>query len=77
MRCETDVLTLFYSFIRILCALAYFILGILCCDRLSARAFVSESDPVKATAIPQPSTTQISQVTPSHVDPEAMYTPME
>jgi hypothetical protein len=56
----------FYSFLRSLCAFTYFMLGIFCCDRLSARAFVSESDPVKATAIPQ---------TPMRTDPVGTHAP--
>lgn len=62
---------------RSLCAIAYFVLGILCCDRLSARAFVSESDPVKATAIPQPQTPSRVDPTGSHVNASELYTQME
>ena len=62
-----------FSSIRTICAFTYFVLGIFCCDRFTPRAFMSETDPVKATAIPQ--TPVRTQVVPSHVDP-TLYNPM-
>lgn len=35
------------------CALLYFILGMLCFDRFTTRAFLSDRDPVTSTVIPQ------------------------
>ena len=43
------------SWILALCAITYFVLGLLCFDRFTSRAFLSNRDPVVSTAIPQPS----------------------
>lgn len=43
------------SWILSLCAMAYLCLGVLCCDRFTSRAFISTTDPIVSTAIPQPS----------------------
>lgn len=42
----------FTSLVLAICALAYFICGLLCFDRFTARAFLSVSDPRVTTAIP-------------------------
>eukprot|EP00978_Attheya_sp_CCMP212_P005723 scaffold12832_cov50-Attheya_sp.AAC.4 len=44
------------SFILAICALVYVCLGILCFDRFTSKAFLSQKDPVVTTAIPQPPT---------------------
>jgi len=43
------------SWVVAICAAVYFILGLLCFDRFTSRAFLSSSDPRVSTAIPQPS----------------------
>lgn len=44
------------------CALAYIILGCLCLDRFTSRAFLSQKDPLTSTAIPEPSGVKTSAV---------------
>eukprot|EP00521_Asterionellopsis_glacialis_P006354 CAMPEP_0195282592 /NCGR_PEP_ID=MMETSP0707-20130614/1394_1 /TAXON_ID=33640 /ORGANISM="Asterionellopsis glacialis, Strain CCMP134" /LENGTH=261 /DNA_ID=CAMNT_0040341575 /DNA_START=17 /DNA_END=802 /DNA_ORIENTATION=- len=38
------------------CAVAYFLMGIMCFDRFTTKAFVSKTDPIKRTAIPSTQT---------------------
>lgn len=40
------------SWVLGLCALCYFTMGLFCCDRFTAKAFVSLNDPVASTVIP-------------------------
>jgi hypothetical protein len=40
------------SWVLGLCALCYFTMGLFCCDRFTAKAFVSHNDPVASTVIP-------------------------
>lgn len=40
------------SWVLALCALCYFTMGLFCCDRFTAKAFVSLNDPVASTVIP-------------------------
>lgn len=35
------------------CSLVYLVLGLLCFDRFTSRAFLSHKDPIASTAIPQ------------------------
>lgn len=42
------------SFVLGCCALTYFVLGVMCFDRFTSRAFLSDKDPLVVTAIPQP-----------------------
>lgn len=59
------------SWVVAICALVYFILGLLCFDRFTSRAFLSSSDPRISTAIPQPSPSRPGQgeLTESQYDP--------
>lgn len=41
------------SFILFLCACVYFAMGLMCFDRFTSRAFLSNKDPLVSTAIPQ------------------------
>mmetsp|Transcript_19412 Transcript_19412/g.44221 ORF Transcript_19412/g.44221 Transcript_19412/m.44221 type:complete len:234 (-) Transcript_19412:223-924(-) len=41
------------SFVILICALVYFILGLLCCDRFTSRLFLQSKDPTVSTAIPR------------------------
>mmetsp|Transcript_19564 Transcript_19564/g.48725 ORF Transcript_19564/g.48725 Transcript_19564/m.48725 type:complete len:261 (+) Transcript_19564:104-886(+) len=43
------------SFFLGVCAIAYFISGVLCFDRFTSKAYLSSNDPLVSTAIPQPS----------------------
>mmetsp|Transcript_15414 Transcript_15414/g.22697 ORF Transcript_15414/g.22697 Transcript_15414/m.22697 type:complete len:263 (+) Transcript_15414:172-960(+) len=43
------------SWVLLLCACCYFVLGICCCDRFTTKAFVSKKNPVESTVIPQAS----------------------
>uniref|UniRef100_A0A7R9ZUN9 Uncharacterized protein n=1 Tax=Pseudo-nitzschia arenysensis TaxID=697910 RepID=A0A7R9ZUN9_9STRA len=49
------------SFFLGLCAIAYFISGVLCFDRFTSKAYLSSNDPLVSTAIPQPSMVQKQQ----------------
>jgi len=48
------------SFILGVCALTYFVMGLLCFDRLTSEAFISNRDPVRSTAIPPLNSPQAS-----------------
>jgi len=56
---STVVFQLVTSFTLAICACTYFVLGVLCFDRFTAKAFLSDSDPLVSTAIPH-------QTTPPH-----------
>mmetsp|Transcript_15297 Transcript_15297/g.28550 ORF Transcript_15297/g.28550 Transcript_15297/m.28550 type:complete len:306 (+) Transcript_15297:78-995(+) len=42
------------SFVLGVCAVAYFVFGLLCLDRFTSKAYLSSNDPLVSTAIPQP-----------------------
>lgn len=42
------------SYVLGLCAVAYFVFGLLCFDRFTSKAFLSTKNPLVTTAIPQP-----------------------
>lgn len=46
------------SFILGTCAIAYFVSGVLCLDRFTSKAYLSSTDPLVTTAIPQPTSVQ-------------------
>jgi len=41
------------SLVILICALVYFVLGMLCCDRFTSRLFLQSKDPTISTAIPR------------------------
>lgn len=43
------------SWVLAFCAVTYLLLGMMCCDRFTSRAFLSSTDPVASTAIPETS----------------------
>lgn len=45
---------------RGLCAVAYFVFGLLCFDRFTSRAFLSTKNPLVTTAIPQPNGSHVN-----------------
>mmetsp|Transcript_40185 Transcript_40185/g.97077 ORF Transcript_40185/g.97077 Transcript_40185/m.97077 type:complete len:342 (+) Transcript_40185:201-1226(+) len=52
------------SFILGLCAITYFVFGLLCLDRFTSKAYLSSQDPLVSTAIPTP-TAQTTTTTPT------------
>jgi hypothetical protein len=56
---EWLTLTALYLF-RGLCAIIYFIFGLLCFDRFTSKAYLSSNDPLVSTAIPQPTSSRKS-----------------
>ncbi|VEU43546.1 unnamed protein product [Pseudo-nitzschia multistriata] len=46
------------SFFLGVCAIAYFVSGVLCLDRFTSKAYLSSNDPLVTTAIPPPTTVQ-------------------
>lgn len=47
-------LLLFAISCRGVCAITYFVFGLLCLDRFTSKAYLSSKDPLVSTAIPQP-----------------------